>query len=240
MVGATKPRTCEISARINSLPIQENNRVKGVQVGGELQAFDAVVSTVPLPFVTKLVPDLPNDTKQAIEGIPNVGVVCVLFKLKQQLTRNFWTNITDKSIEIPGLIEYTNLQEYDNHIVYAPYYMSQEHRKYHWKDSQFVEEATGYLQKINSEFSSDWVIDTHVARYGFAQTVCRPNFFDRLPPMRSSITGFYMADTAYYYPEDRSIAQSVRVGEQLAGLVNQDAIKGLLLKTPEPVAEAVV
>ena len=44
-----------------------------------------------------------------IAAIRNVGVVCVLLKLKRPFSRNFWMNINDRRIEIPGLIEYTNL-----------------------------------------------------------------------------------------------------------------------------------
>jgi phosphohistidine phosphatase SixA len=36
--------------------------------------------------------------------------------------------------------------------------------------------------------------------------------------MRTSMRGFLMADTAYYYPEDRSISESIRVGKRLAKL----------------------
>ena len=56
-----------------------------------------------------------------------------------------------------------------------------------------------------------------VSRYEFAQTICTPGFYDLLPPMQSGLAGFYMADTSYYYPEDRSIAESVAVGRSLAG-----------------------
>jgi hypothetical protein len=34
--------------------------------------------------------------------------------------------------------------------------------------------------------------------------------------MKTPLEGFYMADTAYYYPEDRSINESIAVGSRLA------------------------
>ena len=37
--------------------------------------------------------------------------------------------------------------------------------------------------------------------------------------MKTELKNFYMADTAYYYPEDRSISESVKIGEDLAKLV---------------------
>ncbi|MSP53977.1 MAG: NAD(P)/FAD-dependent oxidoreductase [Gammaproteobacteria bacterium] len=208
----------QLRANVSEI-VSEQGAVKGIQVNGEFLPFVVVVSTVPLPYVPALVPGLSEKTKKQIAAIDNVGVVCVLFKLKKQLTENFWLNINDPSIEIPGIIEYTNLQQYPDKIVYAPYYMSHEHAKYKWTNEQFVNEVKGYLKKVNPEFSEEWILGTHVARYSFAQTVCTPNFYEKLPPMKSELKNFYMADTAYYYPEDRSIAESIKVGEDLAKLV---------------------
>jgi hypothetical protein len=37
--------------------------------------------------------------------------------------------------------------------------------------------------------------------------------------MRTPIDGLFMADTSYYYPEDRSISESVAVARKLAQAV---------------------
>ena len=34
--------------------------------------------------------------------------------------------------------------------------------------------------------------------------------------MQSKIDGLFLADTSHYYPEDRSISESMRVGAELA------------------------
>jgi hypothetical protein len=36
--------------------------------------------------------------------------------------------------------------------------------------------------------------------------------------MQSGVRGLFMADTSHYYPEDRSIAESMRIGARLAAL----------------------
>jgi hypothetical protein len=36
--------------------------------------------------------------------------------------------------------------------------------------------------------------------------------------MRSRIRGLFLADTSHYYPEDRSISESLRLGAHLATL----------------------
>jgi len=60
---------------------------------------------------------------------------------------------------------------------------------------------------------------THCHRYDFAQTISPPGFSAMLPPMRTPIGGLFMADTSYYYPEDRSISESAAVARRLADLV---------------------
>jgi hypothetical protein len=44
--------------------------------------------------------------------------------------------------------------------------------------------------------------------------------------MRSGIQGFYMADTSYYYPQDRSITESLKLGYQLADMAVHGAPQG--------------
>jgi amino acid transporter len=41
------------------------------------------------------------------------------------------------------------------------------------------------------------------------------------PAMRTPLNGFFMADTAYYYPEDRSISESLQAADRLADAVLQ-------------------
>jgi protoporphyrinogen oxidase len=196
----------------------EGGRLAGVRVGGELKAYDTVVSTIPLPYLVKLAPGLPEDERRKVADIVNIGVVCAVFKLRHGITPNFWTNINDRSIGIPGLIEYTNLNPLPTPVVYAPFYMPTSHAKYRAPREEIVAEVKGYLRKLNPAFDDSWVLAANVFRYEFAQTVCTPGFFDKLPPMRSAIAGLFLADTSHYYPEDRSISESMRLGRELAAL----------------------
>ena len=85
--------TIELSAAVESVDVDDSrapSRVTGVRIAGQHRPFDAVVSTIPLPYVVPLVPGLPADEKARIAAIENVGVVCVLLKLKRRFSRNFW------------------------------------------------------------------------------------------------------------------------------------------------------
>jgi protoporphyrinogen oxidase len=201
-------------------PGPSGSHVAGVQVDGQRLPFDQVISTIPLPYLVSVMPGLPADEKAKVAAIKNVGVVCVLLKLRQPFTRNFWMNINDPRIEIPGLIEYTNLNPLDGSaIVYAPYYMPQTHPRYRRDFHSFIDETLGYMKLIRPDFDPvTQVLASTASRYEFAQTVCSPGFYDALPPMRSKVSGLFMADTSHYYPEDRSISESLRIGAELAGM----------------------
>ena len=196
--------------------VTENGAVTGLQAGDTEFALSSLISTVPLPYVPRFAPDLPDEFKQRITAIENIGVVCVLFKLNQPLTDNFWMNIQDDSIPVPGVIEYSNLNPLAHALVYVPFYMPKTHPDYGKPDADFIQRSASYLKKINSAFDDSWILASKASRYEFAQTVCPPGFFDMLPSLKTPLKGFYMADTSYYYPEDRSISESIRVGCELA------------------------
>lgn len=197
-------------------------RVIGLKVGGQFLPFDQVISTIPLPYLTRVLPGIPAEEKEKIAGIRNVGVVCVLLKLRHPFTRNFWLNINDPRIRIPGLIEYTNLNPLDgNAIVYAPFYMPQTHPKYNQTFETFIDETLNVMKLIRPDFDPGReILAATASRYEYAQTVCSPGFYDALPPMQSTVTGLFMADTSHYYPEDRSISESLRIGSKLASLAH--------------------
>ncbi len=209
--------TLATRAQVEEVCAQEG-RISGVRVNGSEQHFDQVVSTIPLPYVPDMIPALPAEWSERIRSIINVGVCTVILKLKQPLTPYFWTNITDESLPIPGIIEYGNLNPLNVHTAYVPCYMPQTHPKYQWTLEQFMAELMPAFSRINPDFKPDWVIDAHLSRYHYAQTVCTPGFASLIPPMSGLIEGLFLADTASYYPQDRSITESVRVGRLLAEL----------------------
>jgi len=207
--------TIELRTPVQRVAV-EDGRAKGVVVRDELRPADVVVSTVPLKYVPRIAPDLAGDERRRIEAIENIGVVCVVLKLAKPLTRYFWMNTNDERLAIPGIVEYTNLAPLPAHIVYFPYYMPKSHPKWSWEPARFVDEVKRYVSIVRPDWDPSTLLATHASRYEFAQTVCGPGFYDKLPPMSTSIGGFFMADTAYYYPQDRSIAESIRVGRELA------------------------
>jgi protoporphyrinogen oxidase len=202
-----------------------DGRVSGVLADGKELECDGVLSTVPIQYVPAMVSALPADFADQIRKIENIPVACVILKLKHAVTENFWMNISDASIEIPGVIEYSNLNpgtHEGEHILYAPFYMPKSHPKWSHSNAELIDEVIGYLSRLNPQFKPEWVLARHCHRYEFAQTICPPGFYQQLPPMQTPVPGFCMADTSYYYPEDRSISESVAVAKRLVAVATEN------------------
>jgi protoporphyrinogen oxidase len=194
----------------------ESGKVKGVEVHGDFEPFDKVISTIPLPLVPGIIPDLPPKIRARFESLKNVAVVCVIVKLTKPVTENFWLNTNDPQMDIPGIVEYTNLRPLNSHIVYVPYYVPGEHPMYGESDEVFATKVRTYLKKINLSLTDADILNVHVSRYRYAQPVCGPGYLDRLPPADLPVSGLWVADTSHYYPEDRGISESIQFGRNLA------------------------
>jgi protoporphyrinogen oxidase len=222
-----------IAARIESLGgsihlnevVQEifliDGKLGGLRTHAGSFEFDRVISTIPMPYVAALVPALPAAILDKYKSVNNIAVVCVLVHLRAALTPYFWLNISDPDIDIPGFIEYSNLNPLGGHIVYAPFYIPSEHPDYQQGDAFFIDKVRRYLFAVKPDLSADDILKIAAGRYRYAQPICEPEFSSRLPPISPGVDGLYIADTSYYYPEDRSISESVQLGRKLADMAGR-------------------
>jgi protoporphyrinogen oxidase len=195
----------------------QDGRVTGVQTPTGHFPADAVICTMPTPLIAGLIPDLPADWIARFQAIHNIGVICVIFKLSHSVSRHFWVNVSETDVTIPGIVEFSNLRDVGGDtIVYVPYYMPVTNPKFTWPDEALLDEAFACLQRINPALTQADIRATKVARLRHGQPICEPGFAAKIPPIQTPIQGLQIADTCYYYPEDRGIAESVRLGTQMA------------------------
>src|SRR5262249_38581204 len=150
--------------------------------------------------------------------ILNIGVTCVVLKLKRSVTPHFWVNIVEPGVPAPGIIEFSNLRPTGTGetVVYVPYYMPTTNPLWARPDGAFVDEAMQVVGRVTPAVVRDDLIAPHVGRLRHAQPVCPPGFAAMIPPVQTPIAGLQIADTCFYYPEDRGIAESVRLGQEMA------------------------
>lgn len=204
----------------------EDNRATGVNTPGRHFAADAVISTAPIPLIAGMIPDLPTEWRTRYQAIHSIGVICVIFKLKRSVSPHFWVNISEDGIEIPGIIEFSNLRNVGgDKIVYVPYYMPVTNPKFSWPDETLVKEAFSCLQRINPMLTPEDILDMKVARLKHGQPICETGFAAKIPPVQTPIGGLQIADTCFYYPEDRGIAESVRLGRNMARSIESGRLR---------------
>ena len=204
------------SARAAKIMVEDGG-VSGVDTAdGRRFSAEHVISTIPTPFVPGLLAETAPEITAPYERIRNVGVVCILHKLTRPVTDNFWVNISDPSMDIPGFVEFSNLRPTgDDHIVFVPYYMPQTNPIYDESDDYFIEKSYGYLKQVNPALTDEDRKASHVARLRYAQPVCEPDFLSILPDPVTPVRGLQIADTCFYYPEDRGVSESARYAKKL-------------------------
>lgn len=204
--------------------LAENGHVLGVATaaGHEFKA-DHVVSTIPTPYLPPLLKDFPREFSECYERIDNIGCVCVALKLRKQVTPHFWVNISDSRSEIPGMVEFSNLRPLDDHVVYLPFYMPHTHPKFGRPDADFVREGIDCVRMVNPALEEGDILASHVGRLKHAQPVFETNFRSKLPPIITPIKGLQIADTCFYYPEDRGVSESVRVAKSMVDAIAEGA-----------------
>ncbi len=205
----------------------ENGKVMGV-VAGPGRRFipaDAVISTAAIPALLKLIPHLGTFSAD-LGGIRYLNVACLLCQLDRPFSKNFWLNVNDRRLSINGIIELTNLNPRPDlpgaHLLYIPYYLHDSDPRWGFSDEQIYGECMHALQTIRPDFTASWIKNWWVSRDLHAQAVCRAGFLDSMPGYETPVKGLYMTDSAQYYPEDRTLSASVRLGREVAALVAED------------------
>jgi len=217
---AAKGGTLHLSSPVARVEIDADRGGGLVLTGDVPEYFDAVVSTIPLPYLPRLIPRLPQEYLAKVKAIRNVGCRCALFRLGRPLTENFWLNIDMEEWDIPGIIEYSNLRPMEKAYIYVPFYMPQDHPNWRLTDGELLDKARGYLRAINPQAAATEEA-VRLFRYEFAQPVCPPGFRHLLPPYETGAKNILAADTTHSFPEDRSINESVRIAREMADILRK-------------------
>ncbi|MEW5869517.1 MAG: NAD(P)/FAD-dependent oxidoreductase [Chloroflexota bacterium] len=212
------------------VPVQSieilQDRVTAVNSQAGRFECDAVLSTLSLPAINRLldVPSIPYFTKAS--QIQYIGVVCAIMSLKRSFSRNFWMNINDPHISFNGIIEQTNLnrnlQNAGLNLIYIPFYLPTSEPRYGFSDAALFDEYIPMLKQVNPAFDESWIKERFVFRTPYAQAICTTGFAELMPGIRSPLQGLYLTDSTQFYPEDRTISAAIRQGRAAAQAILED------------------
>ncbi|MBI3781967.1 MAG: FAD-dependent oxidoreductase, partial [Deltaproteobacteria bacterium] len=143
---------------------------------------------------------------------------------RQPVTDGFWVNVHDRRIPFNGFIEYTNLNPRTDaaqpHLLYVPFYLPPGDPRFAQPDAELFADCFAGLQVVQPGMLADNVIGYRVFRDRYAQAICTTNFAQRIPPIRSPITGLFVTDSTQLYPSDRTISGMFGQAKKVAGMIS--------------------
>jgi protoporphyrinogen oxidase len=194
---------------------------------GESSArFDRVICTAPSFAARKIVNEFPPEYIAKMNAAKYMAAVLVILKLKKSLSPIYWLNIADRTIPFVATIEQTNFippEVYNNkRILYVSNYLDPASPYFQMSRDELFDAYLPHLQKINPQFSPDWVEEMWHFKEAAAQPIVPLNYSKMIPEYRTPIRNLYLANTTQIYPEDRGTNYSVRLGQEIARMVDED------------------
>lgn len=197
---------------------RSRDRVRGVLVGGEPRRADAVVATVGLPILRRLLPG--HEQWIRIPQIEYRGALVLLLQLEEQLSRYYWTNVADAAIPFPVLVEHTNLigpERYGGaRLLYAGSYLDPGHEFFEYSAEELLAAYAPAIRRVFPGFGTRQVKDLWLSADRVAQPVITAGYQRQRPPFATDLNGLYICNTSQIYPEDRGTNYNVRLAQECA------------------------
>lgn len=188
--------------------------------------FDRIICTAPSFAALKIIHEFPPEYVAKMNAAKYMAAVLLILKMKHPLSPIYWLNIADRSIPFVATIEQTNFippEVYNNkHILYVSNYLTPTSPYFQMSRDELFNAYLPHLQKINPRFSPDWVEEMWHFKEAAAQPVVPLNYSKMIPEHRTPIRNLYLANTTQIYPEDRGTNYSVRLGQDIARMVDED------------------
>lgn len=198
-----------------------------LRVAGDAVEADAVVATVGLPIIRRILPEEQRDFTRELAATDYVGACVVLMEIQQGLSQFYWTSIGDRDMPFAGLIEHTNMVDRERYggqrLLYVSNYLPAEHEFFFLDDDALVERFVDPIRRVFPSFEREHIGRVWVSRDPVAQPVICAGYQRRKPDYRSPIPGFYICNTSQIYPEDRGTNYNVRIARECLEVLESDA-----------------
>jgi len=196
------------------------------QADPDVALFDKVIATVPSPIFLSLAPDLPAPYAAKLRWVRYQTALCLILKMKGSLSRIYWLNISDPQMRFVAAIEHTNYvpaEAYGGYrLLYLSNYLERDDPLCSMSKEELLATYTSSAQRINPAFSPEWVVESWLFRDDAGQPIVTRDYAQHIPEHRTPIPDLYLANTTQIYPEDRGTNYSVRLGQDIAALVDGD------------------
>jgi protoporphyrinogen oxidase len=185
---------------------------------GSYTEFDRVVLTVPAPVAVKVCSGLSDDEIRRLQDIEYQGIICASVLLKKPISKFYVTNITDTWVPFTGVIEMTALvdrsQFNGNALVYLPKYVVPDDPAFELSDRELEEKFIQALVHMYPRFERSDVLCFQVSRVRHVLAIATLNYSERLPSIRTSISGIYIVNSAHILNGTLNVNETIQLAEQ--------------------------
>jgi protoporphyrinogen oxidase len=200
--------------------VVEGGRVTALRAGGERIAVDQALSTVPIPYTRTLFGSFEGAYFDNLRALKYIGVVVMTLRVRRRLTRYFWLNVNDRSYEVAGVIEYTNLNPTPelggDSIVYIPQYVPAADPLFKTSQEEIFAFHFAGLQRIVPGLNRSDIVANWVHKDAFAQPICEVGFAAKSPAIHTPVPNLFLTDSYQLHPHDRAISFSIDLATEAA------------------------
>ena len=160
--------------------------------------YDRVLVTVASPIIPRLCAELLDDERVRMTQVEYLGVICPSVVLKRPVTGAYITYVTDPKpftavIEMTALVDPAEMN--GNTLVYLPRYTEPDDPAFAATDDELRAEFLGAFLDMYRLDESD-VLAFAVSRARYVMPVPTPGYADRVPPVRTSVSGLFALGSA--------------------------------------------
>lgn len=189
-------------------------------------SFDAVVSTLTTPILQTVAKDvLPQSYISKLKRLQYLSALVMILETNEPILKDsYWLNICTRDIPVMFIGQHTNFidkKHYGNkHIAYLANYLSPDDPLLKKTDREVFDHYMQSIKTVYPDFKSKnnnyWIF-----RAPFAQPIFNKTFLKNKPEFASPTTNFYIANLDMTYPYDRGTNFAVRLGKQVAEVVEK-------------------
>lgn len=188
--------------------------------GGQSRTFDQAVLTVPAGAAAKICQALSDDEKHKLNNIRYQGIVCASVLLRKPLARYYVTNLIDAWVPFTAVIEMSALvdrEQFDgNCLVYLPKYVDPADPLFDQSDDDIRLSFVSALLKIYPHLSESDILAFQISRVRHVLALSTLNYSSQLPPMRTSVNGVHIVNSAHIAHGTLNVNETVQLAEQAA------------------------
>jgi len=195
-----------------------DDQVKVICENGYQESFDHVVLTVAAPVAQRLCPELSEEEKTRLQGIQYQGIICASLLLRQPVAGFYVTNITDSWVPFTAVIEMSALVDRQyfggHHLVYLPKYVLPDDPAFALSDQEIEEQFVAALLRMYPHLQGSDVLCFRVSRVRYVLAISTLNYSHLLPPMKTSIAGVYIVNSAHIVNGTLNVNETVQLAEK--------------------------